>query len=52
MALAAELTNLLPPAFLVTGGIARTGWGEGLSAASLDSAERMAGVAKSLVCGS
>lgn len=52
MALAAELTDALPAAFLVTGGIARTGWGEGLSAASLDSAERMAGVAKSLVCGS
>lgn len=50
MALAAELTDLLPPAFLVTGGIARTGWGEGLSAASIDAAQRMAGVAKSLLC--
>ena len=50
MALAAELTDLLPPAFLVTGGIARTGWGERLSAASIDAAQRMAGVAKSLLC--
>jgi len=48
LGLAAELGQA-PPAFLITAGAERTGWGEGLAPGSLHSAERMAEIAKRLL---